>query len=167
MVQDRRARHSSGSQARAPACRARVLPQALPRSSPGSLGRHGLPSLLPAGLVLPHICLEGRSPAAGTRCSGCARRALGGCWCSHRCTGASASACRTRGLGQRWRRPPSDEPSGSWAAAPAHRPLTALAQRSESPPPRVWRELSGLRCGGQAGQEELRRQATRPQVSRL
>lgn len=52
----------------------------------------------PARPASPHICLAGRSPAAATRCSGCARRALGGCWCSRRCTGVSASECRTRGL---------------------------------------------------------------------
>lgn len=95
----------------------------------------------PAGLASPRICLAGRSPAAATRCSGYARRAPGGCWCSHRCTGASASACRTRGLQrgrQRW--PRSEEPSGSPAVGPPARgaePLfRALAQHSESSTPR-------------------------------
>lgn len=51
-------------------------------------------------LPLPRICPGGLSPAGGTRCSGSSRRARGGCCCSRRCTGASASACHTRGLGQ-------------------------------------------------------------------
>lgn len=40
----------------------------------------------------------GLSPAGGTRCSGCGRRALGGWWCSRTYTGASASRSRTPDL---------------------------------------------------------------------
>lgn len=38
------------------------------------------------------------SPAVATRCSGCVRRAQGGCYCFHTCTGVSASECRTPDL---------------------------------------------------------------------
>ena len=124
---------------------------ASPRSShtcPGSLQGPRVPQVItlipwlatPAGLASPRICLEGRSPAAATRCSGYARRAPGGCWCSHRYIGASASACRTRGLQRgRQRRPRSEEPAGSRAAGPPARGaeplLRALAQHSESSTP--------------------------------
>lgn len=50
---------------------------------------------------LPHTCPAAPSPGAWTRCSGSCPRARGGCWCFHRCTGASASTCRTRGLRHR------------------------------------------------------------------
>lgn len=55
---------------------------------------------LPAALgpALPRICPGGPSPAAGTRYSGSYRRARGGCCCSRRCTGASASVCHIPGL---------------------------------------------------------------------
>lgn len=46
----------------------------------------------------PRTCRGGPSPAGGTRCSGSCPRAQGGCWCSRRHTGVSASGCRTRGL---------------------------------------------------------------------
>lgn len=113
----------------------------------------GPPPLLPAGRASPRICLEGRSPAAGTRCSGCARRARGGCWCSHRCTGASASACRTRGLRQRWRRPPSDEPSGPGQLPPP----TARSRHSPTVRVPATQGVEGAErptVRGQAGQEE-------------
>ena len=46
----------------------------------------------------PHTALWVRSPADETRCSGSGRRAPGGCWCFHTCTGASAWESRTPGL---------------------------------------------------------------------
>lgn len=117
---------------RGQACASACASVASPRSS------HAAWLATPAGLPSPHICLAGRSPAAATRCSGCARRAPGGCWCSRRCTGASASACRTRGLQRRrqgWLR--SEEPSGYPAAGPPARgaELRALAQQPESATP--------------------------------
>ena len=75
------------------------------------------------GAALPRICPGGPSPAAETRCSGSAPHARGGCWCSHRYTGVSASACRTRGLG-----------TGAELAAVSGA-LGGLWQQARRPPP--------------------------------
>lgn len=67
---------------------------------------------------IPHTCHGVQSPADGTRCSGSSQHALGGCWCSHRCTDASTSMCHTQGL--QWSRaevrvvPRAEPPNARW-----------------------------------------------------
>lgn len=85
------------------------------------------PAQSPAGLQgpgLPHICPGGQSPAAETRCSGSSQRAQGGWWCSRTHTGASASACRTRGLQRTTQQPRSERLAGVLGCHPP-----ALRQR--------------------------------------
>lgn len=54
-------------------------------------------------LSSPHSVPWGPFPAAGTRCSGCGRRAPDDWWCCHTYTGASASKSRTPALKEQTR----------------------------------------------------------------
>ena len=111
-------------------------PPGLPRSSPGSRGPAcatllaargaGLTSHLPRR---PVSCSRDQMLWMRPACSG---------WLLvfpqvHWCFSISVSYTRP---GAEAEAPPSHEPAGSWAAAPAGSPLTALAPWSASPPPR-------------------------------